>query len=485
MVTAMATLRIIGTEMRLVQPSIATESIHDRHDPDPAHCDPPDFLPRRSPTTHSSGRARARLLTFADYTPCQGRACCDRPVMTHREAILPVSDQPCYAFRVDRAARSVWREYLHVGPGYCHWVGSVSDVRVRELLRVALDEFDLPSTTLSASARRAVRIAALRRDYVNQLWLQWELTDLQASMTQKLQEPAISMINDQIEALLGADEGRRESHRAVLQFERNRTFLVDGAAKVFGQSVGQIEQELAMVRRTYDEMTVPANLTPIDTYFVSKTMDSSKATLLPTIQRLEQMLERVKSAVYSFLVTTESQLDDGQRESSLFLRAQDYINSSMAKYAPDALGKFVAAQDRLNSGNPEDLAHALTSCRRMIKSLADALYPATDEKITGEDGAERVMSDEFYRNRLLQYVREQLGRHKQGPVIQKTLDGLGARLNSLDSLASKGVHDEVSAAEAETCIVWTYLLAADIVRIADGSSALLVAENAEPARPSA
>ena len=90
-----------------------------------------------------------------------------------------------------------------------------------------------------------------------------------------------------------------------------------------------------------------------------------------------------------------------------------------------------------------------------IESLG---YAIPDETITGDDGIERAMSDDAYRNRLLQYVREQLGKHKHSSVIQKTLDSLGARLKSLDSLASKGVHDDVSAAEAETCIVWTYHL---------------------------
>jgi hypothetical protein len=53
-------------------------------------------------------------------------------------------------------------------------------IKVRDLLRAALDDFDLPTSSVSANARRALRIAALRRDYVNQLWLQWELTDVTA-----------------------------------------------------------------------------------------------------------------------------------------------------------------------------------------------------------------------------------------------------------------------------------------------------------------
>ncbi|MFJ8963255.1 hypothetical protein ACIRG5_28095 [Lentzea sp. NPDC102401] len=88
----------------------------------------------------------------------------------------------------------------------------------------------------------------------------------------------------------------------------------------------------------------------------------------------------------------------------------------------------------------------------MTKALAGALYSATDLKITGDDGIERKMSDDLYSNRLLQHVRDQLGGRTQGSVLKATLDSLGGRLKSLDSLASKGVHDEVSASEAETCI---------------------------------
>jgi hypothetical protein len=357
-------------------------------------------------------------------------------------------------------------------------VRSASDTR--ELLRVAFDEFDLPTNTVSASARRALRIATLRHDYGNQLWLHWELTDLQATKTQKSLDPVITKITGQLNALLGAEESRRESNQAYLRFERNRISVVDKNEVIIGLSLGQLEQGLLLSRKVYDDLIVPTNLTQIDTFFYAKEMDASKAKMIPDMAQAEQILERIKTAIHSFLVATESELDDGQKESLLFSRAQEYINTALAKHAPSALEKFVAARDRLYSGQPEDLAHALTSCRRMIKALADALYPPSDEMVTGDDGIERKMSDDLYRNRLLQYVREKLRKRTQSSVIQKTLDSLGARLQSLDSLASKGVHDDVSGAEAETCIVWTYLLAADIVRIADGSSALLDAEG-EPA----
>lgn len=349
-------------------------------------------------------------------------------------------------------------------------------------LQSALAEFDFPTATVSGNARRALRIAALRRDLVNQMWLQWELTDITSTTAKGWQEPAIAKIKANLDALLGAEGGKAAAIEAFRRFERNRAFTDENGKQMLNaQSIGQIEQDLALSRGVFGELTVPTNLTPIDTYFVAEKMDSAKAKMIPGLKRDVGILERVKSAIHSFLVTTEAELSEGQEESPLFLRAQAYINTALKQHAPDALDKFVAAQDRLYSGDPEDLAHALTSCRRMIKALADALYPATDEAITGDDGVERKMSDDAYRNRLVQYVREQLGRHGQSAVITKTVDSLGARLKSLDSLASKGVHDEVSAAEAEACIVWTYLLAADFVRIADGTSALLVRSEADGA----
>ncbi|WP_157000490.1 hypothetical protein [Leucobacter komagatae] len=348
---------------------------------------------------------------------------------------------------------------------------------IRTLLQQTLEEFDLPTNTVSASTRRALRIASLRRDLVNQLWLHWELTDMTASKLANHADPGGLQIRAQIDTLLGAEEGSRRSEDAFTRWSLNRSVEADGKTGLYSASVGQIEQNDLLVRKTYDNLEVPDNLTQIDTYFVAQTMDASRAKVLPLIQQNGILLERIKSSVHAFLVATEAELDAGQHDSSLFVRAQDYVNSALAKIAPDALEKFVAAQDRLYSGKPEDLAHALTSCRRMIKALADAVYPATGETLTDDAGIGRVMSDDLYRNRLIQYVKETIGKHGQGKVMQDALAALGNRLKSLDSLASKGVHDKVTAAEAETCIVWTYLLAADIVRLADGTSALLVETN--------
>lgn len=47
--------------------------------------------------------------------------------------------------------------------------------------------------------------------------------------------------------------------------------------------------------RLYSDLTVPDNLTQIDTYFYAKEMDTSKAKMLPDLQHREQTPERIRT----------------------------------------------------------------------------------------------------------------------------------------------------------------------------------------------
>jgi len=68
-------------------------------------------------------------------------------------------------------------------------------------------------------------------------------------------------------------------------------------------------------------------------------------------------------------------------------------------------------------------------------------------------------------NRLVQYVAETVGKHANGAVVQAALEDVGARLGALNDLASKGVHADVTTYEVDTCVVQTYLVVADVLRI--------------------
>lgn len=54
---------------------------------------------------------------------------------------------------------------------------------------------------------------------------------------------------------------------------------------------------------------------------------------------------------------------------------------------------------------------------------------------------------------------------RERAVVRVTLQGVDSRLRALNELASKGVHAGVTAYEVDTCVVQTYLVAADVLRI--------------------
>lgn len=347
---------------------------------------------------------------------------------------------------------------------------------IDQLIEEALDAFDDPESSVAGLVRRAIRIATKRQDYLALVRLLPETFDL--TVGSKIDNPAFVEARTNLAALLGRDLADQQIVAAMLRYQRDRA--TEGSDKQHGQSIGQLEANLREINDVADSYRkVPENLTPIDTYFVARDYDAASAKLLPLRTDLAKVIERVRQATHDILVDMERQIELGQSRPTIFDRAREYVEGALTKRAPDALEKFVAAEEALASGGPEDLAHALTSCRRMIKALADALYPSSNAVITGEDGLERAMTDDAYRNRLLQYVIDQVGGSTHRDFVKETLRSLGGRLERLNELSSKGVHGEVTRAEAETCVMWTYLTAADFLRIADGSSPRLTADDEE------
>lgn len=321
---------------------------------------------------------------------------------------------------------------------------------ITDLVATALEQFDAPGNTVASLVRRAQRVAILRHDLPMQVWCALQLHDVAGDVLEH--DPRTIGLRDQLVALLGPEQGQQRYVQEVRRYFATRKVLE--SENVHGESIDQIESKLAQIERAYTGI-------------------KTDPTLIPAIGSLEGVLARVRQTTYDYLIETEVELQAGQQQASFLAQAESRINGLLNKYAPAAAEQFVAAQGRISSGGPEDLAHSLTSCRRMIKSIADALYPATGEKVAGLDGVERTMGDEAYRNRLLQYVRDRIGKHQNGDVLQATLNDLGKRLNSLDALASKGVHADPSMAEAQTCVLQTYFLAGDLLSLAEGTSPLI------------
>ena len=119
----------------------------------------------------------------------------------------------------------------------------------------------------------------------------------------------------------------------------------------------------------------------------------------------------------------------------------------------------------VSSDNKEEWSHALTTCRRLLESLADKLYPASELKI-----GNRTFKQNQFVNRLWQFMNEAIQSDSNKLIAQTHVDYLGLWLEKTNKLANKGVHDEVTQLEATKAIFHIYLMLADLLDYLDPSA---------------
>ena len=139
----------------------------------------------------------------------------------------------------------------------------------------------------------------------------------------------------------------------------------------------------------------------------------------------------------------------------------DQVLLRLADLAPQLTDMLYSAFQRLEHlETSEDLAYASLSCRRILKDLADALYLPRKELVEG-----RRVTDKEYRNRLWAYISDCLsGREKE--LLIAELNDIGRRVEKLDALANKGIHDKVSLSEARRLLLGEVILLYDILTLA-------------------
>jgi hypothetical protein len=331
----------------------------------------------------------------------------------------------------------------------------------REIVRQAL--VDLASAKeLGPTLEQCIRVAELRQDYWNLWWLRYEALGFDKRATTEL---------DLVMRLRIPAEQYRSYRTKILEdlMERHKMAHIESKTKqledrVAAYSVGELDAQIDELDRHIRGSLPPQGLAALDLYDSNKRHEYIQDTLGPTLTEFRKVRSRIRERLHRFLVESEASIVFGQTAATAFERTRRYVDGELASIAPDVLAQFQAAYERSDKGDPEALSQALLSCRRIVKAIADVLYPATGETVKGADGKSREMTDDKYRNRLWQYVGEHAS-HSSRDLVLATVDELGRRLDLLDYRASRGVHATVDAADADQCILQTYLLISDLLHL--------------------
>lgn len=120
----------------------------------------------------------------------------------------------------------------------------------------------------------------------------------------------------------------------------------------------------------------------------------------------------------------------------------------------------------MKSDNPEDWANAVHGCRRLLQDVADALFPAQEDRVS--NGKTIKLGADNYINRLIAFIEDSSKSRRYNEIVGSTLGYIGGRLDSVFKAAQKGSHSEISNRdEAERYVIYTYMTVGDILTLRD------------------
>ena len=175
------------------------------------------------------------------------------------------------------------------------------------------------------------------------------------------------------------------------------------------------------------------------------------------ISRLSAIKSRVLAQLHQFVSEVYYSLVFEGLSESIFERYKTEVDVLMAESCGNVLDQIPAVMDRLADAQPEAVSQALTTCRRIIESFADSIFPPTESTV--EIGGNTLsLGADKHQNRINAYIHQ----HTESQTRQKRLR---QNLSNLFDRVSTGVHGDVTPEEARALFLNTYLLLGEVLHI--------------------
>ena len=184
----------------------------------------------------------------------------------------------------------------------------------------------------------------------------------------------------------------------------------------------------------------------------------------------QEIIERTTHRVFTYLCTVERELSYIGVNAAIFERHRLRVESFLSQISPRVLEQFTAVYRRAREDDAESKTHALTTCRRILESVADVVFRLRQNQpwIQRESpGRSDRRTTSTACGCFWMHPCQQAPTPSSCSPHSKTSAPASTRFYSL---TNKGVHSNVAQAEVDTCVMQTYLLAGEILQIFQDSS---------------
>ncbi|OEZ67456.1 hypothetical protein JAB5_53970 [Janthinobacterium sp. HH103] len=180
---------------------------------------------------------------------------------------------------------------------------------------------------------------------------------------------------------------------------------------------------------------------------------------------LQDHINYVKRIAHSFASEIFNELKFSGTVKNCFDILKNAVDDKLLDLNPALTEQLMQAFKSVASSKEEEWSQALTTCRRLIETLADALYPPSDKKHNG-----RALGPTNYVNRLWAFMDQSIPSDTNKDLAKVHVDFLGAWLEKVNKISNKGVHAKVSQIEATKAVFHMYLVVADILEIQNSTA---------------
>jgi hypothetical protein len=226
-----------------------------------------------------------------------------------------------------------------------------------------------------------------------------------------------------------------------------------------------VEASKIALQAAQDRDVSISSANPNQTVFTPIGNSNERLNLRTAISNATDKLASRREFIYGFATRRHYELKFSSIAQDVFSSVRDAVDRDIGDLVPSAVQKFSAVHENLRSDNPEDWSNAVHSCRRILQDLADAVYPSETPKRLSSKGKEINVGPDAYINRLVCFAEDNSGSERFSELVGSHLGFLGDRLDAIFQAAQKGSHSVVGQVEANRYVVYTYMVAGDILSL--------------------
>lgn len=234
--------------------------------------------------------------------------------------------------------------------------------------------------------------------------------------------------------------------------------------KYYNASIAKVEANLEAAHEAINAMRGGGNYSGDYITVASRQHDDRIASQASTVGIWSGIAGQVVAATYDMVSEIYHELLFSELQATLFADTQGRVDGSLAEASGSALEKIERVSDRLRDGDPESVSQGLTTCRRLIDSCADQVFPAQSEPYAIGEEATLAVGPQNVLNRLQAFT------HQRG-IPKGRRDRLRRTLADLYGRCSAGTHADVTVDEARFVFLQTYVALGEILTLKDSPKA--------------